>query len=41
MFCIHHISGVISESHASKDDVWPIILDAELYTTEPAVESEC
>jgi len=25
----------ISESHACKDCVWPIILDAELYTTCP------
>jgi len=27
--------GGISESHACKDCVWPIILDAELYTTCP------
>jgi len=30
--CLHH---KISESHACKDCVWPIILDAELYTTCP------
>ena len=35
--CMHHNYGVISESHACKDCVWlwPIILDAELYTTCP------
>jgi len=27
--------GGISESHVCKDCVWPIILDAELYTTCP------
>ena len=32
MFASH---GGISESHACKDCVWPIILDAELYTTCP------
>jgi len=31
--CMHHNYGVISVSHACKDCVWPIILDAELYTT--------
>jgi len=31
--CIHHKYDGISESHACKDCVWPIILDAELYTT--------
>ena len=31
--CMHHNYGGISESHACKDCVWPIILDAELYTT--------
>ena len=33
--CMHHNYGGISESHACKDWVWPIILDAELYTTCP------
>jgi len=33
--CMHHNYGGISESHACKDCVWPIILDAELYTTYP------
>ena len=33
--CMHHSYGGISESHACKDCVWPIILDAELYTTCP------
>ena len=33
--CIHHKYGGIGESHACKDCVWPIILDAELYTTCP------
>ena len=33
--CMHHKYGGISESHACKDCVWPIILDAELYTTCP------
>jgi len=33
--CMHHNYGGISESHACKDCVWPIILDAELYTTCP------
>jgi len=32
---MHHNYGEISESHACKDCVWPIILDAELYTTCP------
>jgi len=31
--CMHHKYGGISGSHACKDCVWPIILDAELYTT--------
>jgi len=31
--CMHHNYGVISGSHACKDCVWHIILDAELYTT--------
>jgi len=31
--CMHHNYGEISESHVCKDCVWPIILDAELYTT--------
>jgi len=31
--CMHHNYGGISESHAYKDCVRPIILDAELYTT--------
>ena len=30
--CMHHKYSVISESHACRDCVWPIILDAELYT---------
>ena len=30
---MHHKYGGISESHACKEGVWPIILDAELYTT--------
>jgi len=33
--CMHHNYGGISESHACKDCMWPIILDAELYTTCP------
>ena len=33
--CIHHNYGGISGSHACKDCVWPIILDADLYTTCP------
>ena len=33
--CTHHNYDGISESHACKDCVWPIILDAELYTTCP------
>jgi len=32
---MHHKYGGISESHACKDFVCPIILDAELYTTCP------
>jgi len=30
---MHHNYGGFSESHACKDCMWPIILDAELYTT--------
>jgi len=33
--CMHHKYDGISESRACKDCVWPIILDAELYTTCP------
>jgi len=33
--CVHHNYGVISGSHACRDCVWNIILDAELYTTYP------
>jgi len=33
--CMHNKYGGISESHACKDCVWPIILDAELHTTCP------
>ena len=33
--CMHHNYGAISESHACKDCVWPIILVAALYTTCP------
>jgi len=33
--CMRHNYGVISERHACKDCVWPIVLDAELYTTCP------
>ena len=33
--CMHHNYGVISGSHASRDCVWHIILDAELCTTCP------
>ena len=33
--CMHHNYGRISESHACKDCVWSIILDAGLYTTCP------
>ena len=33
--CMHHNYGGISESHACNDCVWPVILDAELYTTCP------
>jgi len=32
---MHSKYGGISESHACKDCVWPIIWDAELYTTCP------
>jgi len=32
---MHHIYYGISESRACKDSVWPIIFDAELYTTCP------
>jgi len=32
---MHQKYGGISESHACKDYVWPIILDAELYTACP------
>ena len=33
--CMHLSYGVISGSHACRDCVWHIILDAELYTTCP------
>ena len=33
--CMHHNYGGISESHACKDCLWPIILDVGLYTTCP------
>ena len=33
--CMHCNYGGISESHACRDCVWPIILDAELHTTCP------
>jgi len=33
--CMHHNYGVISGSHACRDCVWHIIMDAELYTTCP------
>ena len=33
--CMHHNYGGISETHECKDCVWPILLDAELYTTCP------
>jgi len=33
--CMRHNNVGISESHARKDCVWPIIVDAELYTTCP------
>jgi len=33
--CMRHYYGGISESHACKDCLWPIILDAEVYTTCP------
>jgi len=32
---MHHNYGVISGSHACRDCMWPMILDAELYTTSP------
>jgi len=32
---MHHNYGGSSESHAREDCVWPIILDAGLYTTCP------
>jgi len=32
---MHHNYGGFLESHACKDRVWPIILDAGLYTTCP------
>jgi len=31
--CMHHNYGVMSRSHACRDCVWHIILDADLYTT--------
>jgi len=34
-YSMHHNYGGFSESHACKDCVWPIILDAELYTPCP------
>jgi len=33
--CMHHKCGGISESHACKHCLWPIILDADFYTTCP------
>jgi len=33
--CMRHNYGGISQCHACKDCVWPIILDAELYATCP------
>ena len=33
--CMHHNYGVISGSHACRDCVWHIILDAKLHTTCP------
>jgi len=33
--CMRHNYGGISEGHGCKDCLWPIILDAELYTTCP------
>ena len=33
--CMHHNYGVIWGSHACRDCVWDILLDAELYTTCP------
>jgi len=36
---MHHNYGVLSGSYACRVCVWPIILDAELYTTCPG--SEC
>ena len=33
--CMHHNYGGISESHPCKVCVWPIILNAELYTSCP------
>ena len=33
--CMHHSYGGMSECHACKECVWPIILDAELYATCP------
>jgi len=33
--CMHHNYDAISGTHACRDCVWPIILDAELYTTCP------
>ena len=32
---MRHNYGGISESHTSKDCLWPIILDAEFYTIYP------
>jgi len=32
---MHQNYGIISGSHACRDCVWPIILDAELYTIRP------
>ena len=31
--CMHYNYGVVSESHACRNCVWPMILAAELYTT--------
>jgi len=33
--CMHHNYGGISESHACKHCMWPIVLDAGLHTTCP------
>jgi len=39
--CMQHNCGIISGSHACRDCVWHIILDAKSYRLQPALESKC